>query len=68
MEEFAKILKTLREEKDLTQAQLAEKLNFNSRTVIANWESGKRMPDIENLKILAKFFGVTIDYLVGLEK
>ena len=64
---FADVLKELRQEKRLTQAGLASKLGFKSRTVIANWESGKRMPDIENLKLIAKFFGVKIDYLVGFE-
>jgi len=64
-EEFSKILKSLRTEKSLTQLQLARALGFNTHTVITNWESGKQMPDIENLKLLAKFFNVTIDYLVG---
>jgi len=67
MRKFAVILKELRDDKNLTQTELAIKLGFNSRTVIANWESGKRMPDVENLKLIARFFGVRIDYLVGLE-
>ena len=67
MESFAQKLRELREEKGLTQLQLAQKLGFKSYNVISNWEGGKRMPDIENLKLIAKFFGVSIDYLVGLE-
>ena len=65
--EFAKILKELRTDKELTQLQLAKALGFNSHAVIANWESGRQMPDIENLKLLSKFFKVSIDYLVGNE-
>ena len=65
---FAERLRELRQEKNLTQVQLAEHLKFKHYTVITQWESGRRMPDIENLIILAKFFNVTIDYLVGVEK
>ena len=68
MEKFPEILKELREEKNLSQKGLAGKLGFKNQTVIANWETGSRMPDIINLIKLAKFFNVTIDYLVGLEK
>ena len=64
---FAENLRGLRESKNLTQAQLSERLNYKSRTVVTNWESGRIVPDIENLIVLAKFFGVTIDYLVGIE-
>ena len=67
MDRFAKILKELREEKDLTQTQLGIELGFKGHSVIAQWESGKRFPEIENLITISKFFGVRIDYLVGLE-
>jgi len=65
MKTFAEILKHLRELENLTQAQLAEKLGFKGHVVITNWESGRRMPDVENLKLLSKFFKVSIDYLLG---
>jgi len=68
MNTFAKILRELRDEKGLTQVQLAKELKFGTYTVITNWESGKRMPDIENLKMLADYFKVSIDYLVGREQ
>ena len=48
---------------DLSQEQLAEKLNV-SRQVITKWESDNGLPDIENLKLLAKTFDVSIDYLL----
>jgi len=65
---FAQRLKELRRENSLTQTQLAEKLKYKNYTIITHWESGKIVPDIENLKSLAKFFNVSIDYLVGIEK
>jgi transcriptional regulator with XRE-family HTH domain len=49
---------------DLSQEQLAEKLNV-SRQVITKWESDNGLPDIENLKQLSKTFNVSIDYLLN---
>ena len=65
MDKFPRTLKELREEKGLTQVELAKKLNFKNGTVISNWETGERKPDIENLLLLSRFFGVTLDHLVG---
>ena len=67
MNEFPKILKELRLEKELTQLQLAIKLGFKSDAIINRWEKGTRRPDIDNLRLLSKFFGVTIDDLIGNE-
>jgi transcriptional regulator with XRE-family HTH domain len=67
VEQFANRLKELRTEKNLRQIDLAKKLGFNTHSVIANWESGKQIPDIHNFILIAKFFGVSIDYLVGIE-
>lgn len=47
----------------LTQEQLAEKM-LPARSTIAKWESNKGLPDIENLKMLAKLLNVSIDYLL----
>ncbi|MCQ4925044.1 helix-turn-helix domain-containing protein [Tissierella carlieri] len=58
------ILRELREEKDLTQVELAKKLNITSQS-LSQCELGKRLPDIEMINILADFFNVSIDYLVG---
>ena len=66
--EFSKRLKILRTEKNLTQLELSKELGYNTYTVITNWESGNQMPDIENLILLAKFFSVSIDFLVGLSE
>lgn len=53
----------LRKEKNLSQEQLAEILN-TSRQAVSKWERGEAYPDIERLKDLAIFFGVSIDYLL----
>jgi DNA-binding XRE family transcriptional regulator len=67
METFAKNIKILREEKQLSKSALARELNL-SHTAILNWENGTSVPGIFTFIELAKFFDVSIDYLVGLEK
>lgn len=62
--EFYENLKYLRKGANLTQEQLAEKLNV-SRQAVTKWESGQSMPDIQNLKQMADMFGVSMDNLVG---
>lgn len=47
----------------MSQEQLAEKLCV-SRQAITKWESGRGMPDTENLQSISKLFGVSIDYLL----
>lgn len=56
-------LKKLRKEYNLSQEQLAEKLNI-SRQAISKWESGKAYPDIDNLILLRNIFNTTIDELI----
>lgn len=63
---FCERLKELRIEKGVGQVELATKLNV-SKGIISLWENGLREPKLSNLIILAKFFEVSIDYLVGLE-
>ena len=64
---FSEKLKLIRTKNDLTQEELAEKLNV-SRQAITKWESGDGIPDIENLKGLSILFDVTIDELVKEDK
>ena len=64
---FNEKLKMLRKEGNLTQEELAEKLNV-SRQAITKWESGDGTPDIENLKQLSIVFNTTIDELVKEDK
>ena len=62
--EFKNRLKELRIEKNISQVEIGKLLNV-SKMAISHWEKGNSEPSIEQLKILAKFFDVTIDYLVG---
>ncbi len=64
---FKENLKKLRKEKDISQEQLAEKLNI-SRQAISKWESGKAYPDIDNLILLRDIFNVSLDELMVNEK
>lgn len=57
-------LKNLRKRYDYTQEQLAEKLNV-SRQVIAKWEKGESLPDIQLCSQLAELFDVALDDLVN---
>ena len=60
-------LKEYRNTFDLSQEELAEKLNV-SRQVITKWESDRGMPEISNLKALASLFDVSVDFLLDDEK
>ena len=51
---------------NLSQKQLAEKLNTNNSS-ICDWEKGRSQPDLQMLKNIALFFEVSSDYLLGLE-
>ncbi len=59
-------LKKLRKEKGLTQADLAQVLNTN-QSQYGKYENEKTNLSIENAKILAEYFGVSIPYLLGLD-
>lgn len=60
-------IKDLRIARELTQLQMASMLGI-TRGAYANLENGKREPDIATLILLADYFGVTVDYLIGHEK
>lgn len=62
--EFNEKLQELRKSKGLTQEELAKDL-FVSRTAISKWESGRGYPNIDSLKDIAKYFGVTVDDLLS---
>ena len=64
MGKFAERLKELRTEKGITQDKLAEETGL-SQAALANWENGKRSPNALAIITLAKYFGVTTDYLLG---
>lgn len=56
-------IKKLRKENNLSQEQLAQKLNV-SRQAISKWESNGAYPDIDNLVLLRNIFKITLDELV----
>lgn len=58
-------LKEIREDRDLTQKQIAEILNVTQQTY-QRYETGEITIDIYSLIKLAKFYNVSLDYLVGL--
>lgn len=60
-------LKILRQERKLTQAQLAKELNMNQNT-ISRYENGEREAGYAELIEIANYFGVSIDYLLGRTK
>lgn len=61
-------IKDLRKKKNMTQDELAEKLNV-TRQAVSNWENGKTQPDIETLTQLAEAFDVSVERLIyGKEK
>ena len=60
---FGKILAKMRKEKNMTQDELAEKLNVSSKT-ISKWETGTSIPDIVMLDSIAKYFKMSFhDFL-----
>ena len=62
---FKDNLKELRLERGLGQVELAKEIGV-SKGVISLWENGLREPNMYSLILLAKFFKITIDELVGL--
>lgn len=62
----AKNITELRLLNNMTQVELAKKLNYSDKT-ISKWERGESTPDIAVLIEIATLFGVSMDYLVGLE-
>lgn len=63
---FKENLKQLRMEKGIGQVELANALGV-SKGVISLWENGQREPTMSSLIVIAKYFNVSIDYLVGIE-
>lgn len=56
----------IRQASGLNQVELAKRLNISKQTV-SNWENDNIQPSIEMLVRISKFFGVTTDYLLGLD-
>ena len=61
------IIKDLRLEKRMTQTDLALLL-YTSQDTISLWERNKSLPDVKSVIKMAYIFGVTTDYILGVEK
>ena len=62
-----KRLKELRLERGLTQKELAKKLGLNAVTYL-HYEKGQREPPLSLLAEIAVFYGVSVDYLLGIKE
>jgi transcriptional regulator with XRE-family HTH domain len=63
---FGEKLKSCRKEKNLTQEEVAEKIKVSAQA-ISKWEKGECLPDAFNLKLLGRFYRISIDSLLDLE-
>lgn len=63
---FGKILKQLRLDREISQRKLGEDLGVVNQT-ISFWEIGAREPDYDMLLRIAKYFNVSVSYLLGEE-
>lgn len=61
---FPARLRELRNEKNVSQQTLADTLKV-SKSTIGYWENGDSLPDAESLAMLADFYGISADYLLG---
>lgn len=57
-------IKYLREKNNISQIEFSKKIGV-SNTVLSRYESGDRKPDYETLQLIADFFEVSTDYLLG---
>lgn len=60
---FSEKLREIRKKEGISQEQLAERIGV-SRQAITKWETGKGLPDVENMVIIAEIFKTTIDELL----
>jgi len=66
-EKIGKFISKKRKEKNITQGELAEKLNVTNRAV-SNWENGKNMPDISLMQELCSILGISLNELFNGEQ
>lgn len=67
MVDFWNTLRALRRKEDMTQAELAQKLDV-TKSVISAYENGLRLPSYDILIHISRIFRVSTDYLLGLER
>jgi len=63
---FQTVIKDLRKQRKLTQQQVADIVGITA-TGVSYWESGNTVPNVETLNKLANYFGVTVNYLLGIK-
>lgn len=66
-EKIGKFIAECRKQKNMTQQELAEKLNVSDRTV-GNWENGRNMPDLSLFKPLCNELNISLNDLMSGEK
>lgn len=59
-------IRSLREERGVTQADFAKAV-YVARQTVSNWENNRTLPDVESLKLIAAYFGITVDELLDAE-
>lgn len=64
MQKFSNRLISLRKERGLTQEDMAKVVN-KKRSTVSGYETEGKEPDLETICLLARFFGVSTDYLLG---
>ena len=60
---FGNLIARLRKSQNLTQKQLADKLNVSDKAV-SRWETGKNYPDIDTIKQISSLFDISVDELL----
>lgn len=65
MAKFADRLRSLRNDRNLSQQELAKQLGCVSKSSVNMYERGEREPDFEKLEAIADYFNVDMDYLLG---
>lgn len=69
MKEFGEKLKKLRTNRHMTQDELGAIFeNPKAQSTVGTWERGVRQPSMEDLISIAKFFNVSVDYLLGISE
>lgn len=67
MKEYWEILRDLREDHDMSQLQIAVLLN-TTQQVVSRYENGVNEMPVRHLITLCRFYGVSADYVLGLEQ
>ena len=65
MQTFIERLRGVREDNDLTQSDVANILK-TTRQQVSKWETGTQMMGVDKYIVLAKYYNVSVDYLLGL--